>query len=1011
VNLDILFTKGQSEAADPKVLPNGVFSSLVNMRYRKDGRLGVRNGYRVDASISTSYLPNVVASATVGPKATLSLVQRTSASAAPLYVSHYGASNREVGSSGPGYHRGGDLGVFERIVADNKYFNSGIVEYDATTAPACSDMLYFKGTLYIVSAGYQPGTNTIAGQAYQLSYAYECPGADVQQCVIDSVASNVKLVVINNTVCIFYANSGTNQVRFSVFGSGVSSTVVSTSTGARAQYFDVSPGGSSTEAYLFFQNTASQCTFGTVNSSGTFSALNTITLINSEGRLGITPTFNAPTDQILLAWNDGTALTDGVLRYAVYRRSTSSFLSAATTIYSAQAMRGYPCVAQHPSFDWVIAATFQENNVPIGLAAGMVISLGNAPASVQLWSNFSPVSKPFTAGSGCYVVACDKDLDFVNPATYYVCDVSNINRIEAVFANNGARVADTGFHKSDPRRHVVNAPSLATDPGVAALLVALPLVSPTGGLGVWRCDYGPRINGRLFGSLNGQTFMTGHVATYDGVDMIDDNFAGIPMAVAADAGAGGTLSAGSYQWVATWEYVDALGYRHRSEPSLPFTLSLAASHSATVTVTIMQDQCKVLLGASIHVYRTLVTGTVFYEVGNTSQIAGPITTFTDNTSDATLATHRILYTQGARGGLSGIHENNEPPDARFIAAGSDRVLLGGLEDPTAVQWSKLRFAGEPIAWASDPEWNASVDGAVTAVAEMDGTWFIFTRDTVWTVSGDGPDDNGGGGSFNSPIRQPSDAGCASAKSMLKVGAGLLYLSSRGFELMARGGAASQWVGQAVRDTLAAFPYCSAAAFNQAEQVCYWAVCDAAASAGRLIVYDLRINEWYVDNFYSRAIKALSIDNGALVIDGGIIETAAFTDDDTGAKTTAIIPTIVTGDVRPFGVVGYGRIKKSLLLGEARDVTVDWTLTQDVSYDSGKTFAETATWAIANLAVAIGDAIDGAEHAFVLQRVDNVRLRWSWTTPTPTEGMIFNGFSLEVMPAEGLKRQPPATRAA
>jgi len=178
----------------------------------------------------------------------------------------------------------------------------------------------------------------------------------------------------------------------------------------------------------------------------------------------------------------------------------------------------------------------------------------------------------------------------------------------------------------------------------------------------------------------------------------------------------------------------------------------------------------------------------------------------------------------------------------------------------------------------------------------------------------------------------------------------------------------------------------------------------------LIVYDIRIGEWYVDNFYNRAIKTLAVYNGKLVIDGDIFETAVFTDDDTGAKADAIVPTLTTGDIRAFGMNGWGRYRKVQLEGEARDVSVAWSVTMDVSYDSGKTFTTEATWTRANIAAAIDDAIEGAEHFFLTQKTPSIRLRFSVSSPSPTEGLIFNGLTLEVFPQGGIERKANNMRA-
>ncbi len=316
-----------------------------------------------------------------------------------------------------------------------------------------------------------------------------------------------------------------------------------------------------------------------------------------------------------------------------------------------------------------------------------------------------------------------------------------------------------------------------------------------------------------------------------------------------------------------------------------------------------------------------------------------------------------------------------------------------------------------MQWTDFAAYKANVDGAVTAVAEMDGTWFAFTYNAIWSISGPGPNDNGADGSFNAPQRLPSNIGCISHKSLVLTGDGLIFqgAADRLF-ILPRGSSAPAPIGWPVRDTLSAYPFISAAAFDQTSNVAYWACVATDGLSGRLLVFDTRLQQWYVDNpCNGRAIKALSIYDGRLVIDGSIMETAGTFADNDGSVSTTVVPSVATGDLRPFGLTGSGRCRKVQILGEARDVTTAFTPTLEVSYDSGKTWPESVSWPISSLASAVGDAIDGAEHLIKYPRGDTFRLRFSWSTPTPTEGVVWHGVSLEAYPERGLKRLPNSRR--
>lgn len=1013
--ISVPFDKGQHEEVDAKLLPQGLFTQMVNVRYPKAARVAFRKAYVYDSSISSSYLPNTIASQAVGSAATLSLIQRTSPGNPPKYVAHYGSANKELGVAGGVSTSGGDIGVFIRQVINNKYNSSGVtVEYTGgvaatlnTSYPASVDLTLLNSTLYMAASTYLVATT----DGYGMSFDYQYPGGDIATLGLDANSRNIKLVTIGGQVCIFYANTATGQIRMSVWGSLSSTTVVTASGGGvRAAYFDVCPGANSNEAYLVYPNSTTQLTFGTVNSSGVFSSLNTIAIGSAEARCSISPTFNAPTDQIVIAWNEGATFTTGILRYAVYRRSTVSFITSATTIYSTHPMVGYPVVGQHPTLNWAICASTSETVAGFTFNLTHTVLFRGIDSIPSICFNVSPVSRPFATSLNGYVMVVDKDQDTTGPASYYAIDLGFPFRFETAFAVGAAKIADTTNHDSDPRRSVLTTvPVVGTAPGLSAVVAALPL---NNGLGIWRCEFGPRGDNGSFAQLNGQTFMGGaRVVNFDGVNVTNDNFESFPQIQAIDLGVG-LMGAGTYQYVATWEYVDSLGYRHISAPSLPATITIAANHNVEIGIVPPVDLTKNIFGATAHVYRTENGLTVFHHVGSTNlPLNASLAGFIDSNTDAQIAANAALYTQGARGGLSGLHENNAPPAAKYLWAGSDRLFAGGLESPNEVQWSKLRFDGEPIAWADDAEWKANVDQPVTAVAEMDGIWVIFTRDAIWTVSGQGPDDTGAGG-FDVPRRLPSDIGCISARSLRLTGQGLYFQgASDRMYLLPRGGGEPKWVGQPIRDTLTSFPFVSASAFDEDSGRVYWAVCDSVASAGRLLVLDTRTNEWAVDNFFGRAIKALSIYNGLLVIDGAIIESTTSYQDNDGSSTASVVPMITTGDIRAFGMAGWGRYRKVQVLGEVRDVSVAWTLTMDVSYDSGKTWTTEGQWTRANLGAVLGDAFDQAEHLFWTQKSDTIRLRFSISTPSATEGFVLNGLTLEVYGAPGTKRNPNSLRAA
>ncbi len=1024
----IPFTHGQSEAVDAKLLPQGLFVSANDVRYLKDARLGARYGYRHDFSSPAQWPSKVIAAASVGPKEEVSIAARTSTTPAAYAIHSNGTYKYNPITSNLRSTAGSWFSVFEKQQSDQTTLAS-IRTWGATTCVTVGNVVYVA-----VSTGYSLISRIVDATSVVTVYRVE-DGVVTHMRSLYTGGYSVKLLVLNGLLCVFWSETGASAVidmqaliLTTLAASGGTVAVVTAVGATQARYFDVAPGASSTEGLLVYPNAANTLRFGTVTSAGVFTQLSTIAGTNAELRPSICMTGLAPTDQVAIVWNDGATFATGNCKYTVYRRSTASFVIGTTTVDTSGRCSGYPVIGPDAVSDWYASFSVAAAAATVDYYMGVFKSGGAAAYSYGL----RPVSKPFQAGAFPGMLVTDVDLSSNLGACYYALDLSaNVSATieysaigtEAVFAQFSARGADADLVASDPRRNVSAWVTNARGPGVAAIITALPVqLDASAGWSLYAADYGTYADTLATAAkLNGEVFFAGgQVRSYDGNTIVDNGYATpVLLAVVGSVGAGG-IANGTYSIVVVHEWFDADGRRWRSAPSAPKSVTLAGANN-TITVSTARPRGSSdryinggALTYNVRVYRTTLTSPTIYRdaigLATTLPTSGGDVVLTS--PDATVLTKEALYTQGSAGGLSGLLENDRPPAARFICAGSDRLMVGGLEDPTAIQWSKLVVPGEPMQWTDFDSFKATVGGAVTAVAEMDGTWFAFTADSVWTISGQGPDDSGSG-AFDAPRRTPTDIGCISHRSLLLTGNGIIFQGGVDrMYILPRGGGAPTPIGWQVRATLAAYPFITASAFNQASNVAYWACIDTTGTTGRLLVFDTRLGEWYVDNACNgRAVKALSIYDGKLMIDGAIYETAGtYEDRDDLGNNTTVVPVVTMGDLRLFGLTGTGRLRKVQIEAEARDVVTAFTPMLDISYDSGKSFTEPVSWPIASLAAAIGDSIDGAEHLVKYPRGDTFRLRFSWTTPSPTEGIVWQGISLEAYPERGLKRQANSRRA-
>ena len=498
-------------------------------------------------------------------------------------------------------------------------------------------------------------------------------------------------------------------------------------------------------------------------------------------------------------------------------------------------------------------------------------------------------------------------------------------------------------------------------------------------------------------------------------------------------GGAGTATGGTVQVIVTYEWQDAGGRRHRSPPSLPQTITVAGGNDIDVTISkpAFSDRtggngpdC----GIYAVIWRTTNGGTVFYmDSGAANRIAvsacnGGSLTYSIVSLDATITSNEILYTQGERGGASGLLSNDEPPPCRYMWAGNDRVIMAGLEEPSAYQFSKLIFPGEPVQFSSDEAFRGHVDAETTACACMDGIWYVFTRDSIWAVAGDGPDDTGAG-FFAEPRRVPGNVGCISHRSLVEVDQGLLFHARDGqIWLLPRGGGAPVFFGAPVRDLFAGCIVMGAKTLPE-ENTVAWLCIDTSATLCFVLIYDTRAGEWMYDytgvGVFASARTTLDIYNGKLVIDGKIAETSAFIDDHTGSNGVSYIMVLQTGDIRPFGPNGHGRVRKVQLLGEVRSTGSIQAQIQ-VSYNSGNTYTSDASDVFVTSSF-VGNPLY-LDHLLKYPRGNapdsggavgnSFRFKLLSTAVSSTAGLeafAFNALSLEVYPERGLSRQRASAR--
>lgn len=525
---------------------------------------------------------------------------------------------------------------------------------------------------------------------------------------------------------------------------------------------------------------------------------------------------------------------------------------------------------------------------------------------------------------------------------------------------------------------------------------------------------------------------------YDGRSASEVGFLEPPTIVSVTtSSAGGSLTASAkYTYVAHWEVTFADGSFIESAPSLPFpvstgvadnraTLVVTGPHSlhtslgltslgASVTLVISRtewspttlDPVSLILGAQFSVFRRSVQVDLIADIS----FYGKSVTVIDQTSDVLLAARGAIYTQADRGEFSGPVEHNAIEGCSYIAAGSSRIISGGLVRPFEVQASLESFLGQPFTWSFLSSFYAQASKSVTGVFSLGNTRIIFTADEVYGLGPNAPDDEGKG-SLDLPVRIPSPGGLKDWRSLSEEPDGLWFQldDDKLFKLPIGGFAQGvpTWAGANVQLLLAALPTITAATRHKGDNVSLFACNNAALTTAQIAVHDMLFDSWLTDSPPLQASKGIEAMVGfgrtVAYLSGGVAykQTTGFTD----LTSSFIDCELELQPIYPFEVGGYGLIFEIVVTAEYRG---DCVLTVNASYDDGLTYPFSQAFTISGLTTG---ATVRKKWTLPQDQTDRIMLKLDVNTNgAPSEGLIINEVTIYGQDQGGSPELPPGDEA-
>lgn len=275
----------------------------------------------------------------------------------------------------------------------------------------------------------------------------------------------------------------------------------------------------------------------------------------------------------------------------------------------------------------------------------------------------------------------------------------------------------------------------------------------------------------------------GVVRIYDGSSVTEHGFHVFPetLSLSGSAGSGGSMSDGSYGYVAVYKWTDNTGKDHRSAPTqLGLTVALSGGGtSQTASITVPTLRLTEKENVVIELYRTEASGTEYYRVtSDTSPTLNDKSvdsvTITDTISDTTLISRELLYTTG------GVLENIPAPAASQICAyNGDRLVVIG-QDGYRVFFSKETTEGGPVEFTDLIYRDVDASGGtLKTIKSMSDKLVAFTEDASFWTSGKGPTNTGTQDDLNKFEILSTDIGCINPDSVVRLPGGLMFKSRKG----------------------------------------------------------------------------------------------------------------------------------------------------------------------------------------------------------------------------------------
>ncbi len=276
---------------------------------------------------------------------------------------------------------------------------------------------------------------------------------------------------------------------------------------------------------------------------------------------------------------------------------------------------------------------------------------------------------------------------------------------------------------------------------------------------------------------------------YDGAHVAELGFSCTAEIESAASASGGSLADGTYEYIAIYEYMDANGNYYRSQPGQPLSVTVTGGPKK-VTVEVYSapvawhsDPFYVTVG----LYRSVAggAGLVHYRVNDYSGGAktyisdvahGDRISIEDTLADSSITDRETLYTD------AGLLANYAPPPCNWLAVHQNRLWAISSENGD-LWYSKQKIDGEGPGFNLQLVIENHKEHIPVAAMSMANALAVFFEDAIAVVFGEGPNDQGQGGTYTELQFLEGNIGCINPRSVVSTPVGIMFEGRKGIYLL------------------------------------------------------------------------------------------------------------------------------------------------------------------------------------------------------------------------------------